>query len=243
MKLLRKRIVITGATSGVGYAMAKCLHLDNDVIVVSRNKQKLEELARELKGIRTYQADLSILQEVEIVAHAILEDFESIDVLINNAAVQYTPPFTCDAFEYASIAHEISLNFTCVCCLTSLLIPALTHENHAVILNINSGLALVPKTSSAVYCGTKAALNIFSQSLRYQLESSNIRVQQAFLELIDTAMTEGRGKNKMSAEEAAKIIIRGIEHNIQEHDIGKVKLLRFLLRIAPSLARRIMKKN
>lgn len=243
MKLRNKRIVLTGGTSGVGYEMAKYLYQDNEVLVISRDKQKLRNLARELEGIKIYQADLSMPRDVETIAYAIMNDFESIDVLINNAAVQYTPAFTSDAFDYGSISLEMSLNFTSVCCLTSLLLPVLTHENKAVILNINSGLALVPKTSSAVYCASKAALNSFSQSLRYQLEDSNICVQQAFLELVDTAMTEGRGNNKMSAEEAAALTIKGVEHNIQEHDIGRVKLLRLLLRIAPSIARRIMKKN
>ncbi len=242
MKLSKKCIVITGGTSGIGYEMVKYLHLDNEIIVISRSTNKLDKLTQEFKGVISYQADLSKLEELETVAYAIVERFESIDVLINNAAVQYTPTFINDAFEYASISHEITLNFTSICSLTYLLLPALTHQNEAVILNINSGLALAPKTSSAIYCATKGALNIFSQSLRYQLENTNISVQQAFLELVETAMTTGRGKNKITAEEAAKIIIQGIEREILDHDIGKVKYLRLLLRLAPSIAQKIMKK-
>ncbi len=121
--------------------------------------------------------------------------------------------------------------------------PILLHKNKAVILNINSALALAPKTSSAIYCATKGALNIFTQSLRYQLEKTNISVQQVFLELVDTSMTRGRGKNKVSAEDAAKKIILGIERDISEHNIGKVKILRILLRLAPSIAQKILKNN
>ncbi|MEN8232700.1 MAG: SDR family NAD(P)-dependent oxidoreductase, partial [Thermodesulfobacteriota bacterium] len=139
--------------------------------------------------------------------------------------MQHTPTFLDDEFKYENIAHEITLNFTSVCSLTYLLLPALLHQNKAVILNVNSALALTPKTSSAIYCATKGALNIFSQSLRYQLEKTNISVQQVFLELVDTSMTRGRGKNKVSAEDAAKKIILGMERNILEHYIGKVKLL------------------
>lgn len=242
MKLNKKRIVITGGTSGIGYEMAKYLHPENEIIVISRNTEKLNELSQELEGISTYQADLSKFEELEVVVSAIVERFESIDVLVNNAAIQYTPTFIDDDFKYESISHEVTLNFTSICSLTYLLLPALTHRNKAVILNINSGLALAPKTSSAIYCATKGALNIFSQSLRYQLEKTNISVYQAFLQLVETTMTTGRGKNKMSAEEAAKIIIQGLEKNIQDHDIGKVKLLRALLRLAPSIAHKIMKK-
>ena len=129
-----------------------------------------------------------------------------------------------------------------MCSLTYKLLPLLLNNPKASILNVNSGLALTPKTSSAIYCATKGALNIFTQALRYQLQKSNISVHQVFLELVDTKMSKGRGKNKILPENAAKQIIYGLEHNILDHDIGKVKLLRFLLRFFPSLAKNIMKK-
>ncbi len=243
MNIKNKRIVITGGTSGIGYEMTKYLHSDNEVIVISRSTSKLNKLDQDFEGVITYQADLSKLDDIKAVADTIAKDFESIDLLINNAAIQNTATFLDDEFKYENIAHEITLNFTSVCSLTYLLLPALLHKNKAIILNINSALALTPKTSSAIYCATKGALNIFSQSLRYQLEKTNINVHQVFLELVDTAMTTGRGKNKVSAEDAAKQIILGIERNISEHYIGKVKLLRILLRLAPSIAQRILKND
>lgn len=242
MKLKKRHIVITGGTSGIGYEMTKYLHTDNQVIVISRNSTKLNALSQEFEGIVTYEADLSSLQDIENVADAVVKRFETIDVFINNAAVQYTATFLEDDFRYENISREITLNFASVCSLTYLLLPALLHEEKAVILNVNSGLALTPKTSSAIYCATKSALNTFTQSLRYQLEKTDISVLQAFLEMVDTPMTEGRGKNKISAEDAAMQIIRGIERDIPDHDIGKVKLLRLLLRLAPSIAKNIMQK-
>lgn len=243
MIIKNKRIVITGGTSGIGYELTKYLHSDNEVIVISRSVDKLKKLTQNFEGVITHQADLSRLQDIEAVANTIVNNFDSVDVLINNAAVQYTPTFLDDEFRYESISHEITLNFTSVCSLSYLLLPVLLHDSRAVILNINSGLALAPKTSSAIYCGTKAAMNIFSQSLRYQLEKTNISVQQAFLELVDTPMTRGRGSNKISAEKAAMKIIHGLERDIPDHYIGKVNLLRILLRLAPSIARKILKKN
>ena len=242
MKINNRCIVITGGTSGIGYEMTKFLYHNNDVVVVSRNSNKLSELSKELGGVTTFQADLSKVEDVETVADSIVKRFETVDILINNAAVQFTPRLIEDDFQYESISYEIALNFTNICNMTYLLLPALLQSKNAVILNINSGLALSPKTSSAIYCATKGGLNIFSQSLRYQLEDTNISVQQAFLDLVDTQMTMGRGKNKMTTEEAAKRIIEGIERGVIDNDIGKVKILRKLLRIAPSLAQRIMKK-
>lgn len=242
MKINKRNVVITGGTSGIGYEIAKYLHLDNKVIVIARDASKLNALAQECQGITTYQADLSKADEVKTVADHIVKDVQSIDILINNAAVQCTATFMEDHFNYEDISHEIAVNFTSVCSLTYLLLPTLLQPQKAIILNINSGLALAPKTTSAIYCATKGALNIFSQSLRYQLEKTNISVQQAFLQLVDTSMTSGRGNNKMSAEMAAKIIIDGMERGIADHDIGKVKWLRMLLRWVPSIGRKIMKQ-
>lgn len=242
MNINKKRIVITGGTSGVGYELTKYLYTNNKVIVISRNSSKLNALAQEFKGIATYKVDLSKNVDIENVAEEIINRFGSIDMLINNAAIQFTPTFIDAKFRYENISHEIAVNFTSICCLTYLLLPALLNNQRTLILNINSGLALAPKTASAIYCATKGALNIFSQSLRYQLENTNISVQQVFLGLVDTQMTKGRGRNKISPKAAAMKIIYGIEHDILDYDIGKVKLLRVMLRLAPSIAQRIMKK-
>ena len=242
MRLENKRIVITGGTSGIGLQMVKQLYSKNQVVVISRSTEKLNKLCSMYEGVNTLTADLSRLGEVERVADMMVKRFGSIDVLINNAAQQHTPAFLDDNFEYESISREITINFTSICSLTYLLMPALLHQDRAVILNVNSGLALVPKTSSAIYCATKGALNIFSQSLRYQLEKTNVSVQQVFLELVDTAMTEGRGNNKMTAEDAAGRILDGVRKEILDHDIGKVRLLRLSLGIAPTVAKKIMRK-
>ncbi len=111
-----------------------------------------------------------------------------------------------------------------MCSLIYLLLPNLLQPNPSLIVNINSGLALVPKTSSAVYCATKAALNILSQSLAHQFEDTSIDVKQVFLPLVDTAMTTGRGKAKLSAEQAAADIICGLHSTGPNIDIGKMKL-------------------
>ncbi len=243
MKLNNKRILITGGTSGIGYELVKHLHEQNQVIVIARHVHKLDELARQFTGIMTYQADLSKMEDINNAADAITADVASIDVLINNAAVQYTPTFLDEQFDYDSISHEIAINFTSICALTYRLLPLLLRQDDAVILNVNSGLALAPKTSSAIYCATKSALNSFTQSLGYQLEATGVQVQQVFLGLVDTAMTKGRGDNKMLAPEAALRIVGGVERGLKEHYLGKVYWLQILLRLMPSVARNIMRQH
>ena len=242
MAIKDKTIVITGASSGIGYQMLRLLHPANRVLVIARPGPRLEALAQEFTGVELYPADLSQPREYEAVAARIGEQHQHIDVLINNAANQHTPTYQDDDFSYAAIAPEINLNFTAVCSLSYLLLPMLLRANQrAVIANINSGLALAPKTNSAVYCATKAALDAFSRSLSYQLEGNNVMVVQAFLPLVDTPMTQGHGSGKMSAAQAATEILHGIEQGDRIRDIGKVKLLRLLLAVAPGLARKIMR--
>ena len=244
MKLKHKTILITGGTTGIGYEMVRRLQADNHVLVVARPSPRLTALTKEFSNITVYASDLSVPDGYKPLAEEISSKHPRLDVLINNAAIQNTPSFIDDDFNVASIAGEINLNFTSICSLTALLLPLMrNHGDDAVIANINSGLALAPKTSSAVYCATKAALDSFSRSLSYQLEDTNINVVQALLPLVDTGMTTGRGRGKLTAAKAAEDILLGIEQGIAINDIGKVKILRILMRLAPSLARKIMKSS
>ena len=174
MELTNKKIIITGGTSGIGLDLVRMLSKQNRLIVIGRDAAKLAKLSADFNVV-TYQAELSDISSVEWIASSIIKDHKQIDVLINNAAVQYTPSFTSQNFKYENIQREITTNFTSVCCLTSLLLPSLMNAPKAVILNVNSGLALMPKTTSAIYCATKSALNSFSRSLRYQIKDTNIQ--------------------------------------------------------------------
>jgi len=243
MKLINKKILITGATSGIGLKLVEKLYQHNDIYIIARNKIKINELQTRFPKIVTYQADFSNIDELQLVAKKLNYDLNSLDVLINNAAVQYTPSFIDEDFAFNTINNEITTNFTSICCLCYLLLPLLSQPHNALILNVNSGLAIAPKTTSAVYCATKAALNTFSQSLRYQLKNTRIQVLQAFLPLVDTAMTKGRGTSKMSVDKVSTEIIKGLEKTIVDHDIGKVKFLRVINRLLPSIAKEIMRKN
>ncbi|MBQ4838555.1 MULTISPECIES: SDR family oxidoreductase [Pseudoalteromonas] len=242
MNLVNKVIVITGGTSGIGRQIVEQLHAQNKIVVIARNSDRLEQLKKGYKNVICVAADLSDPNCYKSLSERIQAEFPKIDVLINNAAIQNEPLFTDTNFEYEQIVREININFTAVCSLSYLLIPALNESGPtAAILNINSGLSFVAKKSASVYCASKAAINLFSQSLNYQLEHTNIKVLQAFIPLVDTPMTQGRGDNKISAEAAARAIIDGLKRQKSQHDIGKIKLLRVLNALTPALAKRLLK--
>lgn len=238
-----KTILITGGTSGIGLELVKQLHTKNQLLVLGRNNEKLSSLADTYPSIKTFRADLEKPNSLKLPTEQISEQFPAIDLLVNNAAVQYTPEFTDAEFQSTHIADEVAVNLTSPALLIALLLPVLMKNTPSAILNVNSGLGIVPKKTSAIYCGTKGGLDIFSQSLRHQLEHTNIHVLQAFMPLVDTPMTHGRGRGKISADDAAQRIIKGVEKLKPNNDIGNVKILRFLSRIVPSLARTIMKKR
>lgn len=243
MKLSGKNIVLTGGTTGIGREMVKGLHNDNQLLVIASNQSRLDALAAEYPDIKTHCVDLGSVTQVDAAANAAKSAFSEIDVLINNAAIQFTPRFTDDDFDVNSIEREIAINFTAICRLTSHVLPELKASKDSAVLNVNSGLALAPKTTSAVYCASKAALENFSRSLRYQLEGTSVTVLQAFLPLVETPMTAGRGSGKMAASDAAAAILSGLQNKTPENYIGKSKLLAVLMRIVPSVARNIMKKS
>jgi short-subunit dehydrogenase involved in D-alanine esterification of teichoic acids len=247
MKLINKKIVLTGGTSGIGLKLVEMLYPENTLYIIARNENKINKLQKKYPNIITLKADLMKLYEVEAVAENLCSQTSNIDVLINNAAIQYTPSFSDNDFTLNSINDEISVNLTSLCSLCYLLLPLLntshsTVSKNTAILNVNSGLALAPKKSSAVYCATKSAVDSFSKSLRLQLENTGIDVLQAFLPVVDTPMTYGRGEKKMSIEDACNAILKGLEKNIANHDIGKVKLLRILQRLLPAVALNIMRE-
>lgn len=243
MKLESKTIVLTGPSSGVGLELLRQLGHDNIIIGLSRHAPPTEVVSR-AKDYRHITTDLA---DSANVAAALAEIHQcqpaSLDGLINCAAVQFTPRFIDDDFDPARIAREIAINLTSPIELIAGLLDPLSCGAAPFIMNINSGLGLVPKHESAVYCATKAGLDNFTRGLRPQLASVGIMVQQAFLPLVDTPMTEGRGNAKLSPSDVAGRIIRAIERRRLDTDIGKVKLLRKINRLSPALAHRIMQKG
>jgi uncharacterized oxidoreductase len=118
----------------------------------------------------------------------------------------------------------------------------LKNKNSAVV-NVSSGLFIAPKKSASVYCATKSAIHSFSKTLRYQLEESGIKVFEIIPALIATPMTEGRGKSKLSPEQLTEEFIRNFKSDKVESYIGKTRLLKFINRLSPKLADKIMKNG
>lgn len=240
MRLHKNKILITGATAGIGEALLqKFLDLDNEIIAVGRNESKLEALGKADKRVIPFKCDISKQEALEQLILFIEQEHTDLNILINNAGIQYNYNFENEHQLLFKVEHEISVNLLAPLKLITLLLPTLQLNDNSAIVNISSGLAIVPKAQAPVYCGTKAAIHIFSKSLRYQLD--RIKVFEIIPPIVDTAMTAGRGKGKISPEQLVNEFIRAFERDEYEVNIGKVKLLRIINRISPSIADSIMK--
>jgi len=137
---------------------------------------------------------------------------------------------------------ETAINFIGPVELTKSMLPQMRHLPGARLVFVTSGLALAPKRSSPVYCANKAGLRSFAKSLRAQLRNAqwNIEVTEALPPLVDTDMTRGRGRGKISAQTAARQIVEGIQAGKLEIYVGASALLRVINRISPALAEAIM---
>lgn len=244
MKLSERTILITGGNSGIGMALVKALVLmDNSVMIISRSRNHWDELEKISHEIRTFQCDVTDKKQLLELRNTLHQEKVQLDLVINCAALQLTPKLTDKDFSFDGVQTEILTNIAAPVWLSYLSLSLFAEHEEAAIVNLSSGLAFYPKSSSAVYCASKAALHNFSQSLRYQLTNTPIKVIEVILPLVDTPMTQGRGKNKISATQAAAEIIAGIERDTDEIYVGKARLIPPLMRIAPGLLKRMLARH
>lgn len=245
MQLINHNILITGGTSGIGRALIEQLAADNrKIIVIGRDAKKLAMLQQEYTNLTPYLCELDQPDQLDKCLQLISRQHHYINLIINNAAIQYNKKFTDADFDPDSIQTEINTNLLAPMKICAHFLPLLLNtKTDSAIVNISSGLALFPKVSSAVYSATKAGLHNFSQSLGYQLENTQVKILEVILPLVDTPMTSGRGKNKLSADEAARQIIRGIQDNRSPIYPGKSRWIPIISRLSPALMARIMRAN
>ncbi len=215
----------------------------NEVIVCGRDTKKLETVHTENPAIDTFPCDIASDHDQRRLVEYISQKYTNLNVLINNAGIQHNYDFSDTKNHAGLIEEEVNINFLAHVKLTDRFLPVLIQRPSAAIVNVTSALALVPKQSAPIYCATKAAMHNFTKALRYQLEDTPVRVFEIIPALVDTEMTKGRGKSKITPEALATEALRGIESNKYEIRIEKTKILFALNRFLPSVAARIIRNG
>jgi DHA1 family tetracycline resistance protein-like MFS transporter/uncharacterized oxidoreductase len=240
MKITDNTILITGGGSGIGLALAKTFsRRENTVIICGRNPPKLEAVRKEEPGVITFVCDIANDQEQQNLINSVMQEYPQLNVLINNAGIQHNYDFTDGKDHRTLIDEEASINFLAHVKMTDQILPFFMKREVAAIINISSALAVVPKQSAPIYCATKAAIHNFSNALRYQLEKTPVKVFEVIPTLVDTEMTKGRGKDKISPDSLATEVLRAIETDKYEIPVGKTRMLFLLNRFVPKIAQRI----
>lgn len=170
------KALITGASSGIGRSMAYYLSsLGYDLILVARNKEKLQEIQKELKtDVKIIVADLS--DEVKLKEIYVVCKKDDIDILVNNAGFGLCGEF--DDLELSKEMEMVDVNIRALHTLTKFFLKEMKKRDRGIILNVASVAAFQPGPLMATYYATKAYVLRFSLAIREELrrEKSNVSI-------------------------------------------------------------------
>lgn len=174
-----KTVLITGASSGIGFEFSKLFYLKGyDLILVSRNKNKLEEIKDLIKtnenSINLIQSDLSQKDSAQDLYHQCKTEGIVVDILVNNAGVGLYGEHT--DLTTAEVEQMITLNTISLTTLCGLFGKDMKERESGYILNIASTAAYQPVPYLSAYAATKSYVLNFSESLSKEMEDYNVVV-------------------------------------------------------------------
>ena len=197
MQTTDNTILLTGGGSGIGRALAEAFHrLGNQVIIAGRGHKSLDETTAANPGMKSLALDMADPSGFESFAANLTNNYPSLNVLINNAGIMQPEDLLNKPRDLSVPERTIETNLLGPLRLTSALLPHLQKQARATIINVSSGLAFVPLAMTPTYCATKAAIHSYTQSLRYQLRSTNIEVIELIPPYVQTTlMGEGQAED------------------------------------------------
>jgi short-subunit dehydrogenase len=175
----RRRALVTGASAGIGAAFAERLSQEGyDLIVVARNRHRLETLAQRLHDsdgtqVEVLSADLTDPTELRVVERVI--GGSDLDLLVNNAGFGTVGRFA--ELDIEKEEEEIRLNVVALVRLTRAALPGMLERRSGAIIHVSSMAAFQPGPYNATYCATKAYVNSFTEALHEELRGSGVQLQ------------------------------------------------------------------
>ena len=192
-------ILITGGGSGIGKAMAEALHARGArVIIAGRRREALAAVAAANPGMAFETLDVADPAAIQAFAAQVIETHPDLNGLINNAGVMTAEDLTAEPVNLAAMEQTVAINLLGPIRLTAALLPHLKSKPAATVVNVTSGLAFVPLTSTPTYSATKAALRSWSQSLRHQLAGTSVQVIEWAPPAVATDLVPGHAENPNS---------------------------------------------
>ena len=193
---MRKIVLITGATSGIGEACArKFAQGGYDVIITGRRAQLLANLKKELEaeGVRVLALALDVRNRTAATAaiNSLPLEWQQIDVLINNAglALGLEPEYEGSFEDWETM---IDTNIKGLLTMTRLVVPRMVKRDSGHVINIGSVAGDAAYAGGNVYCGTKAAVKTITDGLRIDLAHTSVRVTNVKPGLVETHFSNVR---------------------------------------------------
>ncbi len=248
-----KTVLITGASSGIGYELGKLFAADGaNLVLVARNERRLNEIASDLAqtyGVRVtvLAKDLSDPASPDEIFTALQAQSIDVDVLVNNAGFGTYGPFV--QIDWAEELSMLQVNVVSLTHLTKLFLPGMIARRSGRILNVGSTGSFAPGPLMAAYCATKAYVLSLSEAISEEVRGTGVSVTalcpgvtrtgfQARANVEHIQLTSG---SMMSARQVAEAGYRALLRGQAIVVPGFLNQLQtFAVRIAPrSLARRI----
>ena len=179
------RVLVTGATSGIGHAISKRLSAAGcSVIALGRNETALSEL-QALRGVEPLALDIT---DRDALATAL--EGETLDVLVNNAGI-IPPVVPFHEMEQADIDATLEVNLSAAVAVTRLVLPDMVERGHGHLFFTSSTAAHAAFPGMGVYGASKAALSALAGSLRCDLAGSGVRVTEIVAGRVETELYRG----------------------------------------------------
>ncbi|KAI5642120.1 enoyl-(Acyl carrier protein) reductase domain-containing protein [Phthorimaea operculella] len=197
-----KVVIITGASSGIGAALAvKFAKLHAKLSLIGRNKANLKKIAAKCEIVNGFKplcviADISKDEDVENIVKETVKNYGRIDVLINNAGVSKLTNIETEISDFDSI---MATNVRGTYLLTKMAIPHLI-ETKGNVVNISSILSSKPVPYLTPYCMSKAALDMFTKCLALEVASRGVRVNSVNPGPVKTEIFKTAGMNDQQTE-------------------------------------------
>jgi NAD(P)-dependent dehydrogenase (short-subunit alcohol dehydrogenase family) len=226
-QLKNKVAIVTGASRGIGRAMAEVFAREGATVVICGRKQNtLDEVAAELKGLAGKIVPLAChvgkLEELQRLVDTTTHDHGKIDILVNNAATNIAqgPAIEMDDGQFDKM---VEVNLKSMYRLIRLVAPGMCQRGSGSIINIASIAGLRPQFHGLLYSMTKAAMIMMTQSYAVELGQHGVRVNAIAPGLIQTVLSEYYWKDESRLQQS--ISHQPIKHLGQPPEIADVALL------------------
>ena len=244
-----KVVVVTGASSGIGRATAAALARHGArVMLVSRTREKLEELRSEIKAgggqAEVYPCDLADLDAIDRMVAKVLKDQGRVDILVNNAGRSIRRSIHESMERFHDFQRTMQLNYFGALRLLLAVLPGMKERQEGHVINISSiGVQAYPPRFGA-YVASKSALAALSRCLGPEVADDGVAVTNIHMPLVRTPMIAPTGMYKnfptISSEEAAEMVLAAVLTRVPEVSTRLGKLGETVDVVAPGLLQLVM---